>query len=64
VIAALVARDHLPTTDDLEVVGMVDRSGDLIFDALCLDSDLDPDSPTSSKGGPTNTKRVKVTRLS
>jgi hypothetical protein len=56
VIATLVVRDHLPTTDDLEVVGMVDRGGDLVFDALCLDSNLDPDSTTSSKGGPTNNK--------
>jgi hypothetical protein len=43
-IAALVAYVHLPTSDDLEFVGMVDGSGDLIFDALCTDSDsnLDP----------------------
>lgn len=33
---------HVPTIDDLEFVGMVDGSEDLIFDTLCLDSGLDP----------------------
>jgi hypothetical protein len=37
VIAALVARGHLPTLDDLEFVGMARGGGDLIFDALCTD---------------------------
>jgi hypothetical protein len=33
-IAALVARSHLPTSDDLEFLGMVTGGGDLIFDTL------------------------------
>jgi hypothetical protein len=41
VIATLVARGHLPTSDDLEFVGMADSDRDLIFDALCMDSDSD-----------------------
>lgn len=41
-IATLVARGHVPTIDDLEFVGMVDGSGDLIFDTLYSDSGLDP----------------------
>lgn len=38
VIAAIVARGHLPTSDVLEFVGMADGGGDIIFDALCTDS--------------------------
>lgn len=49
-IAALVARGQLPTTDDLEFVGMVEGGGDLIFDALCFDSGSYPSSPMSSDG--------------
>jgi hypothetical protein len=41
VIVALVAYGHLPTSDDLEFVGMADSDRDLIFDALCMDSDSD-----------------------
>lgn len=37
VIAALVARNHLPTSNGLEFAGMVDSEGDLIFDVLCTD---------------------------
>lgn len=37
VIAALVARGHLPISNGLEFSGMVDSEGDLIFDALCMD---------------------------
>lgn len=39
-IAALVACGHLATFDDFEFVGMASGSGDLIFDALCMDSAL------------------------
>lgn len=39
--SALVARGHLPISDDLEFVGMASGDGDLIFDALCMDSDSD-----------------------
>jgi hypothetical protein len=42
VIAVLVPHSHLPMMDDMEYVDMVDDSGDLIFDALCMDSDLGP----------------------
>jgi hypothetical protein len=42
VITTLVARGHLPTSDDLEFVGMADGNEDLIFDVLCTDSDLGP----------------------
>jgi hypothetical protein len=52
VIAALIAHDHVPTIDDLEFVGVVDGGEDLIFDALCSDSGLDPGSPTSSSSEP------------
>lgn len=38
VIAAIVACGHLPTSDVLEFVGMADGGGDIIFDALCMDS--------------------------
>jgi hypothetical protein len=41
VIAALVARCHLPISDDLEFVWMAGGDGDLIFDALCMDSNSD-----------------------
>jgi hypothetical protein len=41
VIAALVSCGHLPTMDGLEFVEMASGGGDLIFDALCTDSDLD-----------------------
>lgn len=44
---ALMARDHLPTFDDLEFAGMVDDGRDLIFDVLCTDSNLS--SPASSE---------------
>lgn len=50
VIAALVARGHLPTSDDLEFVGMADGGGYLIFNALYTDSDLSP--PESSEQEP------------
>jgi hypothetical protein len=59
VIAAHVAHDHLPTTDDLEFVGMVDGSEDLIFDALCSDSDSDSTSPMSGEGGAPNDEENK-----
>jgi hypothetical protein len=42
VIAVLVPHGHLPMMDDMECVEMADDSGDLIFDALCMDSDLGP----------------------
>lgn len=38
VIAAIMAHGHLPTSDVLEFVGMADGGGDIIFDALCMDS--------------------------
>lgn len=44
VIATLVVRDHLQTTDDLEFIGMVECGENLIFDALCSNSGLDPSS--------------------
>jgi hypothetical protein len=33
-ITALMALGHLPTSDDLEIIGVVAGGGDLIFDAL------------------------------
>lgn len=39
VIAALVAHNHLPTSDHLEFVGMADDSGDPVVDEICMDSD-------------------------
>ena len=42
VIAVLVPHGHLPMMDDMEFVEMADDSGDLIFDAQCMDSDLGP----------------------
>jgi hypothetical protein len=54
VIAALVAHDHLPTTDDLKFVGMVDDGRDLAFNALCSNSNVDPSSPTSCEEGPSS----------
>jgi hypothetical protein len=50
VITSLVAFDHLPTTDELEFVGMVESGEDLIFDTLCSNSESDHVSPTSSEG--------------
>lgn len=47
VIAALVARDHVPTPDDLEFVGVVAGGGDLVFDALYTDSNSDLSLPKS-----------------
>jgi hypothetical protein len=41
VITTLVAHDHLPTSEDLEFMGMVGDNEDLIFDALCTNSDSD-----------------------
>lgn len=52
VIAALVARGHLPTFDDLEFIGMVENNRDFIFDALYTDSDSGLSFPTSSKEEP------------
>jgi hypothetical protein len=57
VIAALVSCGHLPTMDDLEFVEMAGGGGDLIFDALCTDSDLDSDlgpSRRMTSSGPGN----------
>jgi hypothetical protein len=34
VITSLVSCGHLPTSDDLEIIGVVAGGGDLIFDAL------------------------------
>jgi hypothetical protein len=42
VIADLMSRGHLPMMDDLEFMEMVGGGEDLIFDALCTDSDLGP----------------------
>jgi hypothetical protein len=52
VIATLVAHGHLPTSNDLEFVGMADGGGDLIFDALCTDSDSNLNPPKSSEEEP------------
>lgn len=52
VIADLVAHGRLPTTDDLEFVGMVDGGGDLVFDALYMDLDSDHASLKSSEEAP------------
>lgn len=41
VIATLVSCGHLPTSDDLELMGMANGGGDFIFNALCIDSDSD-----------------------
>jgi hypothetical protein len=49
-----VAQDHLPTTDDLEFIGMVRGGGDLIFYALLSDSGSNLGSLMSSEGGPPN----------
>jgi hypothetical protein len=49
-----VAQSHLPTTDDLEFVGIVEGGGYLIFDALCSGSGSDLVSPTSSEDRPPN----------
>lgn len=51
-IATLVARNHLPTSDDLDFVGMAGGGGDLIFDALCTDSDSNMIPPESSEEEP------------
>jgi hypothetical protein len=40
VIATLMAQGRLPTTNGLEFVGMVGDDGDLILDALYLDTRL------------------------
>jgi hypothetical protein len=45
VIATLVAHDHIPTTDDLEFVGIADGGEDLIFNTLYTDSDSDLSPP-------------------
>ena len=50
VITSLVAFGHLPITDELEFVGMVESGEDLIFDALCSNLESDHVSPTSSDG--------------
>jgi hypothetical protein len=56
-IAALAAHDHLPTSDDLEFVGMVASDGDLIFDVVYTYSDSDlsllesgDEEPSGGKG--------------
>jgi hypothetical protein len=49
-----MAQGHLPNTNDLEFVGMIDGYKNLIFDVLCSDSDSDPGSPTSSEEKPPN----------
>jgi hypothetical protein len=41
VIAAHVAHDHLPMIDDLEFVEMAGGGEDLIYNALCTDSNSD-----------------------
>jgi hypothetical protein len=61
-ITDLVARSHLPTSDDLEFIGMV-TGGDLIFDALCTDSDLDLCPLESSEEEPSDDKENKVAWL-
>lgn len=48
VIVALVVHDHLPTYGDLEFMGMDDGDKDLIFDALCTDSDSNLSPPKIS----------------
>lgn len=55
--------DHLHTYDDLEFAGMVDGGGDLILDALCVDSNSYPSSPMSSEEGPPTARRMKTARL-
>jgi hypothetical protein len=59
VIAALLARGHLPTTNVLEFVGMVAGSGDLIFDTLCMNSDSNLSPHESSKEEPSDDKENK-----
>ena len=49
-----MAQSHLPTTNDLEFVGIVEGGGYLIFDALCSGSGSDLVSPTSSEDRPPN----------
>lgn len=49
---ALVDHGHLPTTNDLEFIGMVEDGDDLIFNTLFSNAGSDPSSPTSSEGGP------------
>lgn len=58
-IAALVACGHLPTSDDLEFIGMVTGGVDLIFDALLTDSDSDLSPPKSIEEEPPGDKENK-----
>jgi hypothetical protein len=62
VIVALVARGHLPTSDDLEFVGMADDDG-TSSSTLYTDSDLDLSPPESSKNNPPVVRRTKTARL-
>jgi hypothetical protein len=59
VIIALVVHDHLPTFDDLEFVLMVDGRGDLIFNALCTDSNSYLSPPKSSEEEPSSGQENK-----
>jgi hypothetical protein len=59
VIIALVVRDHIPTFDDLEFVGMVDGRGYLIFNTLYTDSNLDLSPPKSSEEEPSSGQENK-----
>jgi hypothetical protein len=52
-----------PTSDDLEFVGMANGSGDLIFDALCMDSNSDPSSPRAVRKYPPPTDEENEDRL-
>lgn len=62
-IAALVTHGHLPTCDDLEFAWLVNGSGDLVFDALYMDPDLDPSAPASSEEEPPVGSRMKTAQL-
>ena len=48
-----------PTSDDLEFVGMANGSGDLIFDALCMDLDSNLSLPESDEVQPFGGKENK-----
>jgi hypothetical protein len=56
-ITAFVARAHVPMIDDMELIGMINGDGDLIFDSLCSNSDLDLGSSTSNEDSPLATRR-------
>lgn len=61
VIIAQVAHDYVPTSDNLDFVGMADGGGALIFNVLCTDSNLDLSPPESSKNSP-RVRRTKTTQ--